>query len=702
MQTLTLLVPRPAEPSRLDRFLVACLHGVSRRAVKGILDAGQVRVGGRVERKAGRTLQPGEEVQLTLRPSWLPTPELAAEAVIARGDGWLAVHKPAGLPSHRPDDDVGGVPEALGALGIDGAPVHRLDRATSGVLLVATADDAASRLSVAFAERRVHKEYRAVVSPGPTADAGERSDSLDGHPCSMRWEVLRRQGDRAELVVFPREGRTHQIRRQLALAGCPIVGDLLYGRPVPGGAPRMALHCVEVRVEDVGARCEPEASWELLLRPEATSGAERGSKGGSRGSKGSTGGGPAKAPPRRSGRSLPTLQVSSATARVLAGGHPWVLPDRDTGDLRGFSAGDQAQLVDPRGRELGVALIDPRAGVVARALDSEHALTDDDFTARAERALSRRKAVLDDPRTDCMRLVNGEADGLPGLVVDRWSHLLVATRATRAAAAFTAPVYRALRARFPGAALWERDHVVDLRARRDAGEGDALPGRWVGAPGPEEQSLTVREHGLRYRVEPFAGLTVGFYPDQRDNRQRMAERPLAGARVCNLFAHTGAFSVFAAAHGAERAVSVDLSPRYCAWAEENLRLNGLDPAQHPAIADAADRWLEQTDERFDGVVLDPPAFARGRSGVRGWSAKRDYARLVEAAARRVVPGGWILCVINLKGLDKRWLPREVGRGAKAAGRRVVDQQPAPPPVDHPNRRGFPEGRAFWGVFATLD
>jgi len=722
VRQLELTVPSPAVPGRLDRFLCAQLHGLSRRRVKGIVDAGQVRVNGRPERKAGRGLRPGDVVDIAFRPSMLPCPELTSECVIADGDGWIAIRKPPGLPTHRPDPDVPGVPERLAAvLGVatnEVRPAHRLDRGTSGVLLVALDLETAGTLSGAFARREVDKEYRAVVSPAPDAEDGELTEVGEDGPMELRWSVRRRSrdGSRAELTVRPRQGRTHQIRRQLSSAGWPIVGDLEYGVALSGGAPRMGLHCVRLGFLEREATCEPPSGWgELLEAPRPSAGQEdrRGAQDqGARLQESArvqrriepeVGAPRERRTPRRGG--TPRLKVSGATARVIAGGHPWVLPDRDTGDLGRFEVGDQALLVDPRGRELGVALIEPDAPVVARLLGRElrESLDADAFRARTERALAGRKRLTASGDTDCYRLVHGEADGLPGVTVDRWGDALVITRASLAARAFEEPMVDALTAAFPGSRVYRKDHLVDLRQRGRGREGEHLPGRWlVGGPRDEDGEFLVREAGLAYRVEPFGGLTTGLYPDQRRNRERLSSLVGPSARVANLFAHTAAFSVRLAAAGAARTVSVDLARPYCLWAEENLARNGLDPAAHQVVQAGSLEWLGDTSERFTGVVLDPPSHARSRGGGRGWNAKRDYASLVTAAAAVLEDGpGWLLCIINTKGVKPGWLRERVSDGLRAAGREPDGFESAPPSLDVPARKGFPEGRAFVGLLAHV-
>ena len=717
VKTLSLLVPRPALPLRLDKFLAANVHGLSRKQAQALIDAGQVRVGGRRQKRSATKLQPGQTVELDYRPTGTNTPEaLGPDRLLASGPGWIAINKPAGLPSHRPSADIPGVPELIAksrvaASQVSGesaptelTPVHRLDRETSGLLLLAGPASTRAQLSALFAERRVTKHYRCVVSPPPRGTRG----LAEGPKMSAEWTLLglSQDGLRAELEVQPREGRTHQVRLLMASMGCPIVGDLEHGHPVPGGAARMALHCLRMSWEDTVIEAPLPEGWEDLLDPSTFStpevpGAARLKS--HRPTPVEATEGPLPERRARSKGKLRQLQVSSATARILQAGHPWVIRDRDTGNLGMFQRGDLAQLVDPRGRAVAVALVEPGSSVCARVVSNQPDAQPDaaSWERRAGAALARRSKTIREARTNAYRLVHGEADGLPGLFVDRWGDTLVATRTTPMADLFR-PLYPLLLERSATKALWEQDHFDDLRSGGDAPRSARRCGRWAVA---EREALrwVVRESDLQYFVEPTAGLTHGLYTDQRRNRDFLRalieEDPEAGAHVGNLFAHTAAFSVACAAAGAERVVSVDLAQRYCEWAAQNLSLNGLNTTQHPVVVAGALEWLSSA-SGLSGVILDPPAHARSKKS-RGadWNARRDYRTLVAAAATSLRPGGWLLCCINLKGLKRDWLRREVEAGLRQAGK-VLGTPPelAPPSPDHPRRKGFPEGRPFHGLF----
>ncbi len=704
MRTVELQVPSPAAPSRLDQFVAANLHGVSRRRVKAFIDAEGVRVNGRIERRAGRKLTPGELVAVTFRPSQLADPApLEGDAVLARGDGWWALRKPAGVPTHRSSEEGVGAVELARAV-VDGAAdvhaAHRLDRETSGVLLLASGAARAS-LSKAFEDRAVSKRYLAIVSPSPGGrEAGSGvldTDDSKGRPMRSRYEVLRRSADgsRAELAVWPEQGRTHQIRIQLSRAGWPIVGDLDYGRPVAGGAPRMALHCHTLAWEGHSVTCPVGDRWEELLngsaaaspQPQATPQAV------------------VKTSVKRGRRKQ--LVVSKATARVMGGGHPWVIPDRDTGSLKKLRAGEVVDLVDPGQRFVAMAVVDPRARICARMVSRRQLETLDvvGWIARVERSIARRQGLLDDPATTAMRLVHGEVDGLPGLWVDMWGDCIVVTRLARCCRAFTSSLYDVLAERFEGAPVYEKDHMSDLRADGGAG-GETLEGRWIRAPTAEHPAAagtwTVLEAGASFEVQPTAGLTTGFYPDQRRNRRLLDERVAGrdGLVAANLFAHTGAFSISLARAGVASVYTVDLSPMYLKWYRRNLALNGLSEVDHPSVAADSLVWLEAAPP-LDIVILDPPSFSKGRRRGRGWNAQRDYVALVAAAGRTLKPGGMLLCCHNLRRSKKGWLRGQIDKGLALAERPLVECVSAGPAPDFPTLRGFPEGHTFRGLLVTV-
>jgi 23S rRNA (cytosine1962-C5)-methyltransferase len=184
---------------------------------------------------------------------------------------------------------------------------------------------------------------------------------------------------------------------------------------------------------------------------------------------------------------------------------------------------------------------------------------------------------------------------------------------------------------------------VKQRPRRSAGAQHTKTGR-------RGEEFAVRESGLRFLVNLEAYLDTGLFPDHRALRTRVGGRS-AGRTVLNLFAYTGSFTVYAAAGGAVRSDTVDLSNTYLAWASRNFAANGLDPTRHRLVRADATTWLEQAFEaglRYDLVVLDPPAFSNSKTMRAAFDVQRDHGALVRSARRLLAPGGELYVSTNLR------------------------------------------------------
>jgi len=381
--------------------------------------------------------------------------------------------------------------------------------------------------------------------------------------------------------------------------------------------------------------------------------------------------------------------VGAATARALQSGHPWVIADRDTGSTRQLRAGQRIHVVGPDRRPLGTAIADPGSRIVARVIGPPN--TPFSPRALARQALERRAPLLDDGATDVLRLVHGEADGLPALHVDRYGQALVALRHAPAADVYCEEVYRELMAATGAGILWEKDHYQDLRK-------EPVKGRLIKGDATAETEVIVHERGLRFRTRPFGGLATGFYADQRTNRELLARRgPFP--RVLNLFGYTGAFSVATLAAGAEHVTDVDLAGPALRIARGNVQLNDLPEERYRYHRGDAVKFVRRGAEAsFDLVIIDPPTAAKGATG---WSSRKRYDQLLSDAIRLLAPGGTVLACLNDRRARPGQLRRSVREQARERGRRVADLLDAPPSLDFPELAGFPESRSFQGVLAQL-
>lgn len=387
------------------------------------------------------------------------------------------------------------------------------------------------------------------------------------------------------------------------------------------------------------------------------------------------------------------IRVRSGKEWPIRAGHPWVfsgaLEDLDPG----LAPGAEVDLVSTGGDFLARGYANPRCTIAVRLLTRRDELVDQTFVRRRlERALAWRRRCLDEA-TDAYRLLNGEGDGLPGLVVDVYGEFAV-LQALTAGAERLKP--------------WLLDALVDLLAprgiferstgavRREEGLA-AVDGVARGEAPPER--VEIRERGHRFLVDPRAGQKTGFYLDQRPSRA-LVERLAGGARVLNAFAYSGSFGIAAAAGGAAAVVSVDTSARALALAEESWRLNGLPADKGRFVAADVFDFLRRGDERFDVLVLDPPALVKHRRDVN--KGARAYKDLNLQGFRRAAPDALVLTFTCSQHVDAALFRKIVHGAAVDAGRTAQVAGTLAPGPDHPISLAHPEGEYLHGLLLRLD
>jgi 23S rRNA (cytosine1962-C5)-methyltransferase len=418
------------------------------------------------------------------------------------------------------------------------------------------------------------------------------------------------------------------------------------------------------------------------------------------------------------------LRVSDETARAIGRGHPWILPDRASDSAKRFKPGSVLRVLSRDGQPLAWAHAEGEARLAARvwAAGSDELRQAASIESRVAKAIARRRGLLDSEgtgRTNAFRLIHGEGDDLPGLIVDRLGPLLRVLVTSRASEGIRDRVIAALTAQLPVTPEGEAWSILELlhlrsegaslfdRVRWLSGGLDRLAGQHVGL---EDEGFLVCERGLTFAVDPGWATPrqvrpgYGLFLDQRENRARLDRLATRGGSWLNLFAHTGAFSVSLLAAGAARVTSVDLSAAYLGRIESNLALNqerGVDPIQHESVRSDGRRFLEKlgASERFEGIVLDPPTAAA--AGRRFWSLQRDLEPLVRLCVDRLESGGSLLVTQNRIG-SPIGLDRVLERAANRAHRSIARLEAAPAGSDHPMRAGFPEGDPFEGWLLELD
>ncbi|MFO7662935.1 MAG: class I SAM-dependent rRNA methyltransferase [Chloroflexota bacterium] len=412
-----------------------------------------------------------------------------------------------------------------------------------------------------------------------------------------------------------------------------------------------------------------------------------------------------------------TLILKQGRAKPVHNRHPWIFSgavERIQGDPQ---PGDLITIADQKRETLATAYFNPKSQIVARILSWNAAETiDHDFwRGRLQRAIDGRTALglMDDKRkvtsdeslandpqrlpTDAYRLVNAEADGLPGLVVDRYGDFLVMQCLTLGIDRRKEMLVNRLVELLAPAGILERSDV-DVRSKE--GLKPLIEMRHGQAPPPE---LIIYENGLKFPVDVWHGHKTGFYLDQRDNRA-IAGGPewMAGKDVLNVFAYTGAFGVYAAAAGARQITQLDSSVSALETAERAMALNGFERPQDEYIAgDAFEvlRYYREEGQQFDLVILDPPKFAYSQGQIE--RATRGYKDLNWLAMRLLRLGGTLI-TFSCSGLVSADLFQKVVFGAAIdAGRDVQILHHLSQSADHPVLLSFPESAYLKGLLCRV-
>lgn len=397
------------------------------------------------------------------------------------------------------------------------------------------------------------------------------------------------------------------------------------------------------------------------------------------------------------------LRVLPQAERHLREGHPW-LYDTSITELGGEGApGDLAVVFDRKDRFLSVGLFDPTSPIRVRMLHSGKPAAIDAawFASRLAEAAFRRSPLFapDLPRTDGYRLLNGESDGFPGLVVDRYAGILVAKLYTPAWIPHLPVVLSALLAVRPAERLVLR---LNRAMARDAACLHGLHDGQILFGPPLDGPVVFSENGLFFEADPVAGQKTGFFLDQRDNRARVEELS-RGRDVLNVFSYTGGFSVYAARGGARSVTSVDLSAPAMAGCERNFALNAEIPRvrgcpHHPVVGDAFQVLSEmaRSDRRFGLVVLDPPMFAQSKAQVE--PALQAYRRLTRMGLAVLESGGTLVQASCSARVPAEAFFSAVEEAAKEAGRPLREVRSTSHALDHPAK--FAESSYLKCLFAT--
>jgi 23S rRNA (cytosine1962-C5)-methyltransferase len=374
-------------------------------------------------------------------------------------------------------------------------------------------------------------------------------------------------------------------------------------------------------------------------------------------------------------------QLSGKGLRWFRKGHPWIF----RGDLRELEAPGRDLLVrlqDPSGKQVAWASYSPQSKIALRILERGRG----DGPADLRNWVAERIRIAVEARTHLenetngYRLISSEGDSLPGLIVDKFADVLVVQVLTPFIEDLVTTIVPTLVDLLQPRMILARNDVKVRKLEGMVTEISLLHGERV-------EKVWFEENGLAFPVEPFTGQKTGFFLDQRPARQRVRALSARGGDILDLCSYSGGFSLNAIKGGASSVLAVDISSSPLALLEEAREKNNLPPVEKvEGNAFSFLKDLLEQERNFDGIILDPPAFARSKREVEG--AKRGYIKLNRRCLRLLRPGGWLVtCSCSYHAtpsLFRNFL-------SEAAERyRIQDLGRLPPPEDHRVLLGFPE------------
>jgi 23S rRNA (cytosine1962-C5)-methyltransferase len=388
---------------------------------------------------------------------------------------------------------------------------------------------------------------------------------------------------------------------------------------------------------------------------------------------------------------MKVITLRDGKERSLLRLHPWVFQGSvGTGKA---DAGETVRVESSEGRFLAWAAYSPSSMIRVRAWSFDEAERIDAafFERRIARALALRARLP--MASDGVRLIHGEADGLPGLIVDRYGDVLSAQFLSAGTERWKSTI---------ADLLLQATGVGRIYERSDSGvrklEGLEPAAGWLRGGGATE--VTIREHGWKLTLDVAEGHKTGFYLDQRDNRKLFADtvRHFGFQRVLNCYCYTGGFSIAALAGGAAQVTSVDSSAPALARACAHVVLNGFDPARHEALDADVNQTLRdalKAGKSYDAIVLDPPKFAP--TAAHAERAARAYKDINRLALKLLEPGGALFTFSCSGGVGTELFHKIVaGAGMDAGVDGIIYARVAAAP-DHPQTIVFPEGEYLKGL-----
>lgn len=373
------------------------------------------------------------------------------------------------------------------------------------------------------------------------------------------------------------------------------------------------------------------------------------------------------------------VTLKKGEGRTLKAGGPWVYDNEVESIMGSFEDGDIVLVHDFDGYPMGRGFINRNSKLIVRMMtrDKDTEINEEFIRMRVKNAWEYRKKVVD---TSSCRVIFGEADFLPGIVVDKFSDVLVVESLALGIDRFKEQIVNDLKELMAEDGIQIRGVYERSDAKVREQEGMERFKGFIGEP--FDTKVEIVENGVRYYVDVKDGQKTGFFLDQKYNRQAIG-RLCKGAKVLDCFTHTGSFALNAGINGAAHVTGVDASELGVAQARENAELNGLSNTVEFVCADVFDLLpdLEKKGEKFDVVILDPPAFTKSRSSIK--KAVKGYREINLRAMKLVKDGGYLATCSCSHFMDYELFTQTIGQAARNVHKRLRQVEFRTQAPDHP-------------------
>ncbi|GCD76873.1 SAM-dependent methyltransferase [Thermaurantimonas aggregans] len=385
----------------------------------------------------------------------------------------------------------------------------------------------------------------------------------------------------------------------------------------------------------------------------------------------------------------PVVHIKPEKEKIFFQRHPWIFSGALRNIPKSATEGTPVFIADAKGTIRGIGFLSS-GSIAVRILSwtTEKLPVEYFIDQKIKAAIHTREQLgfFSSAETDCFRLIFGEGDGLPGLVVDYYAGYCIVQCHHLGMYHARESIYGALQ-RHLGSRLTA---IYDKSA--DALHDATLENQW--AVGEPTKQIIAREYGHKFLIDFQQGQKTGFFIDQRENR-KLLSRLCTGKSVLNTFSYTGGFSIYAIATGAREVVSLDISQRAIDLLEKNLEINQLDLSKHTSLATDAFDYLTHLERTFDIIVLDPPAFAKSHRVTH--NAVIGYKRLNALAMSKLAPGGLLMTYSCSQNISEELFLNTVTSAAMDTGIDFQILHRLHQPADHPVSIYHPEGRYLKGL-----